>query len=260
MRYLPLALAAIVFAVVLPGQSPYQKWLDEDVVYIITDTERQTFQQLSSDAEREEFIRQFWARRSPIPGQAENPFKEEHYRRIGYANERFGTGIPGWKTDRGRIYIVFGPPDEIESHPSGGRFQRPPEQGGDEISTWPFEQWVYRQPNGSGAMIFEFVDPTLTGEYRLAHDATEKEARLGVVVGPAGTVTISIPISPGAPITIYGRITRPTRRVVNVFEETAHGPAYRKVISLPPGSYILTTVVKDAAGKAIQQELPFAIK
>ena len=100
-------------------ETPYKKWLNEDVVYIITDEERAAFKRLQTDEEREQFIEQFWLRRDPTPDTVENEFKEEHYRRIAYANEHYASGIPGWKTDRGRIYIMYGPPDEIESHPSG---------------------------------------------------------------------------------------------------------------------------------------------
>src|SRR5713226_2249360 len=110
--------------------SPYKKWLSEEVTYIISDEERSAFLRLQNNEEREQFIEQFWLRRDPTPDTVENEFKEEHYRRIAYANERFDSGIPGWKTDRGRIYIKFGPPDEIESHPSGGSYQRPAEEGG----------------------------------------------------------------------------------------------------------------------------------
>src|SRR6266849_5831061 len=106
-------------------ETPYKKWLSEDVGYIITDEERQAFKRMSTDDERQNFIEGFWLRRDPTPDTAENEFKEEHYRRIAYANERYASGIPGWKTDRGRIYITFGPPAEIESHPSGGSYERP---------------------------------------------------------------------------------------------------------------------------------------
>src|SRR5271156_2317889 len=98
----------------------YKKWLDEDVVYIISDEERKAFKQLSNDEERDQFIEGFWQRRDPTPDTEENEFKEEHYRRIEYANEHFAAGLPGWKTDRGRIYIMYGPADEIDAHPSGG--------------------------------------------------------------------------------------------------------------------------------------------
>jgi len=116
-------------------ESPYKKWLDEEVPYIITDEERAAFKKLTTDEEREQFIEQFWERRNPNPGSPENEFKEEYYRRIAYSNEHFASGIPGWKTDRGRMYIMYGPPDEIESHPSGGNYQRPPEEGGGQTET-----------------------------------------------------------------------------------------------------------------------------
>jgi GWxTD domain-containing protein len=162
-------------------ETPYRKWLSEDVAYIITDEERAAFKRLQTDEEREQFIEQFWLRRDPTPDTAENEFKEEHYRRIAYANERYASGIPGWKADRGRIYITFGPPDEIESHPSGGTYERPPEEGGGTTSTYPFEQWRYRWIEGIGTnIIIEFVDPTMTGEYRMTMDPSEKDALLYV--------------------------------------------------------------------------------
>jgi GWxTD domain-containing protein len=162
-------------------ETPFRKWLNEDVAYIITDEERQAFKRLATDEEREQFIEQFWLRRDPTPDSAENEFKEEHYRRIAYANERFASGIPGWKTDRGRIYIAFGPADEVESHPSGGTYERPIEEGGGTTSTFPFEKWRYRWIEGIGTdVIIEFVDPTMTGEYRMTMDPSEKDALLYV--------------------------------------------------------------------------------
>ena len=162
-------------------ETPYRKWLNEDVSYIITDEERTAFKRLSTDDEREQFIEQFWLRRDPTPDSAENEFKEEHYRRIAYANERFASGIPGWKADRGRIYITFGPADEVESHPSGGSYERPIEEGGGTTSTYPFEKWRYRYIDGIGTdIIIEFVDPTMTGEYRMTMDPSEKDALLMV--------------------------------------------------------------------------------
>ena len=162
-------------------ESPYRKWLNEDVSYIITDEERAAFKRLQTDEEREQFIENFWLRRDPTPDTVENEFKEEHYRRIAYANEHFASGIPGWKTDRGRIYIVYGPPDEIEDHSSGGFYERPPEEGGGETSTYPFQQWRYRYVEGIGNnVILEFVDPTMTGEFHLTMDPSEKDALLYV--------------------------------------------------------------------------------
>src|SRR3982751_2822201 len=152
-------------------ETPYRKWLNEDVVYIITDEEKQAFKRLQTDEERQQFIEQFWLRRDPTPDTAENEFKEEHYRRIAYANERFASGIPGWKADRGRIYITFGPPAEIESHPSGGTYQRPYEEGGGSTSTYPFETWRYRYIEGIGSdIMIEFVDKSIPGEYRMTMD------------------------------------------------------------------------------------------
>ena len=162
-------------------ESPYKRWLSEEVPYIITDEERAAFKKLSTDDEREQFIEQFWERRNPNPGSPENEFKEEYYRRIAYANEHYASGIPGWKTDRGRIYITWGPPDEIDSHPSGGTYDRPPEEGGGETSTYPFEQWRYRYIEGIGNnVILEFVDPSMSGEYHLTMDPGEKDALLHV--------------------------------------------------------------------------------
>lgn len=162
-------------------ETPYRRWLDEDVAYIITDEERAAFKRLETDEEREQFIEQFWLRRDPTPDTIENEYKEEHYRRIAYANERFASGIPGWKTDRGRIYITFGPPDENESHPSGGSYQRPWEEGGGITSTYPFEVWRYRYIEGVGTDVeIEFVDPTMTGEYHMTMDPSEKDALLYV--------------------------------------------------------------------------------
>jgi GWxTD domain-containing protein len=159
----------------------YKKWLDEDVTYIMTPEERQAFLQLSTNEEREQFIEQFWLRRDPTPDSPENEFKEEHYRRIAYANEHFSSGLPGWKTDRGRIYIMWGPATEIESHPAGGAYQRPTEEGGGETSTYPFEVWRYRYLEGIGnEVILEFVDTSGTGEYHLSIDPGEKDAMLHV--------------------------------------------------------------------------------
>ena len=167
----------------------YKKWLDEDVRWIITDEERSAFKQLSNDEERDQFIEAFWQRRDPTPDTIENEFKEEHYRRIAYANEHFPAGIPGWKTDRGRMYIMYGPADEIESHPSGGTYDRPMEEGGGTTSTYPFETWRYRYIDGVGQeIIIEFVDTCMCGDYHMTIDRSEKDALL---------------YTPGAGLTLY---------------------------------------------------------
>jgi GWxTD domain-containing protein len=159
----------------------FKRWLNEDVVYIITPEERNAFLHLQTNEEREQFIEQFWQRRNPDPESAENTYKEEHYRRIAYANEHFSSGVPGWKADRGRIYIMWGPPDEIESHPSGGAYERPPEEGGGETSTYPFEKWRYRYLEGIGEDVnLEFVDPSMSGEFHLTMDPSEKDALTNV--------------------------------------------------------------------------------
>jgi GWxTD domain-containing protein len=157
--------------------TPYKKWLDEEVPYIITDEERAAFLQLQTNEEREQFIEAFWQRRDPTPDTVENEFKEEHYRRIAYTNERFSSGIPGWRTDRGRMYIMWGPPDEIESHSSGSTYDRPMNEGGGQTTVYAFDDWRYRYMEGIGSNItVEFVDPTGTGEYHITMDPGEKDA------------------------------------------------------------------------------------
>jgi GWxTD domain-containing protein len=154
-----------------------KNWLNKDVPYIITDEERKAFMQLSNEEEREKFIESFWDRRNPNPDSEDNEFKDEHYRRIEYANEHFPAGKPGWMTDRGRIYIVYGPPDEIESHPSGGSYNRPLEEGGGNTSTYPFEDWRYRYIEGIGQeVIIEFVDDCMCGNYEMTMDRSKKDA------------------------------------------------------------------------------------
>jgi GWxTD domain-containing protein len=162
-------------------EGPWERWLKQDVVYIITDEERAAFHGLQTDEEKQQFVEQFWLRRDPTPDTEENEYKEEHYRRIAYANDHFASGIPGWKTDRGMIYIKYGAPDEIDSHPSGGSYERPIEEGGGETSTYPFEQWRYRYIEGVGTnIIIEFVDTTMSGEYKMTMDPSEKDALLYV--------------------------------------------------------------------------------
>src|SRR5690242_4084216 len=158
-------------------ETPYRKWLNEDVAYIITDDARTAIKPLQTDEEREQFIEQFWPRRDPTPDTADNEDEEAHYRRLAAANEHFASGTQGWKTDRGRIHITFGPPDERDEHPSGGTYERPPEEGGGETTTYPFEDWRYRYIEGIGNdVLVEFVDPTMTGEYRMTMDPSEKDA------------------------------------------------------------------------------------
>lgn len=190
----------------------YRKWLDEDVRWIITDDEQKAFMQLSNDEERDQFIEAFWQRRDPTPDTEENEYKEEHYRRIAYANEHFAAGIPGWKSDRGRMYIVFGPADEIDSHPSGGTYERPMEEGGGETSTFPFETWRYRYIEGIGQeVIIEFVDTCMCGDYHMTMDRSEKDA---------------LKYTPNAGLTLYEQMgmSNKTQRFTGGMEQLGTGP------------------------------------
>jgi GWxTD domain-containing protein len=172
--------------------SPYNKWLDEEVRWIISDEERTAFKRLQTDDEKQAFIEQFWLRRDPTPDTEENEFKEEHYRRIAWANDRFASGIPGWKTDRGQIYIKFGPPDENDSHTSGGPGERDISEGGGETTFFPYERWRYRYLECCGSDVtIEFVDPSMTNEYHITMDPSEKDALARV---------------PGAGLTLYEQL------------------------------------------------------
>jgi GWxTD domain-containing protein len=152
-------------------------WLRDEVPDIITDAERRAFLELGTEEEREQFREIFWQRRNPDPESPINSVKEEHYRRLIYADEHFASGIAGRKTDRGRIYIIWGPPDEIDSHPTGGTYDRPPEQGGGPSTAYAFEIWRYHHLESIGENIeVEFVDPTGSGEYHITSDPCEKDA------------------------------------------------------------------------------------
>jgi len=184
-------------------EGPFRRWLKQDVVYIITGDEKRAFVRLTTAEERENFTEQFWMRRDPTPDTIENEYKEEHYRRVAYANDRFSSGMPGWKTDRGRIYIAHGAPDEIESHPSGGSYERPYEEGGGMTSTYPFEIWRYRWIEGVGSDIrLEFVDPTYSSEYRLTSDPSEKDALLHI---PGAGLTMAEQMGLGSKVDRFTR-------------------------------------------------------
>jgi GWxTD domain-containing protein len=196
-----------------PSSLVFSRWNDE-VRYIITDQERAAWDKLGSDAEREKFIEQFWERRDPTPGTVENEYRDEHYRRIAYTNQRFGfADHAGSFSDRGRIYIMYGPPDEMESHPAGGSYQRPAEQGGGTTSTYPFEKWRYRWIEGIGNnVIMEFVDDAGTGEYRMTMDPSTKEA----LIAPPGTQSM--------PTTPVQRFSRTDGQPV----QAVHGQPYKE--------------------------------
>jgi GWxTD domain-containing protein len=156
----------------------HKAWLEEDVRWVISKGERSAFIQLSNNEERDQFIAAFWFRRNPTPQTLENEFRDEHYRRMAYANEQFGAnGEPGWRTDRGRVYIVYGPPDEVESHPTASDRDRPPEEGGGRTHTFPYVIWRYRDLAGFGKDIeVDFVDACSCGDYRLSLDPASKDA------------------------------------------------------------------------------------
>ncbi|MCX6633235.1 MAG: GWxTD domain-containing protein [Candidatus Solibacter sp.] len=281
----PPAVPAAPAPVAPPTQpfTPYTKWVSEDVAYIIRNDERATFKSLQSDAEREHFIEQFWQRRDPTPATTENEFKEEHYRRIAHANQNYWhLEIPGWKTDRGRIYIAYGPPDEKETHPSGGAYQRTAQEGGGTTSTFPFEKWRYRHIEGVGAnVVIEFVDPTMTGVYLQTTDPSEKDAllripgdwpatnagtpRAGATVQPMvnGATQISIPLAAYGDhwVNMHARISA-MGRMLQSFEHPVQGPAtYTKTVSLPPGSYRLEVVLWEVgAGKLAADSIAFEVK
>ena len=196
----------------------YKDWLDQDVTYIISDEERKAFKQLSNDEEREKFIESFWDRRNPNPDSEDNEFKDEHYRRIEYANDHYAAGVPGWRTDRGRIYIVYGPPDEVESHPSGGQYERPMDEGGGETSTYPFEKWRYRHIDNIGEQVeIEFVDDCMCGAYEMTMDRSKKDALL-MVPGAGLTIAEQMGMASKADRFTHGGLER---LGVNTMDQTA---------------------------------------
>ena len=224
----------------IPG--PYQKWLNEEVVYIITDVERKGFEKLTDDQDRAAFVKDFWLFRDPTPDTAENEFRDEHYRRLAYANNRFKSSIPGWKTDRGRIYIVYGPPDEIESHPSG-----------DITTAYPFEKWLYRYIEGIGTnVIIEFVDATRSGDYKMTTDPNPPRRfpghHIAVSTLPTGETMLSIPLDFTDDVQVSGRATNSSGFAVAWFDQTvphSAGTALVKTLKLAPGSYTVTVTVRD---------------
>jgi GWxTD domain-containing protein len=238
----------------------YKKWLDEDVVWIISDEERAAFKQLSNDEERDNFIEAFWQRRDPTPDTEENEYKEEHYQRIAYSNEHFAAGVPGWRTDRGRMYIMYGKPDEIESHPSGGTYERPMEEGGGETSTFPFETWRYRYIEGIGQeVIIEFVDTCMCGEYHMTMDRSEKDALL---------------YTPNAGLTFWEQngMANKAQRFSGGMERLGAGPEssmlqtkqfdrleqFAKLQAAPPVKF--TDLLEDVNSKVILNPMPFDVR
>jgi len=237
-----------------------KKWLDEDVRWIITDEEAQAFKSLSNEEEREQFIEQFWLRRNPNPDSPENEFREQHYMRIAYANEHFAAGKPGWMTDRGHIYIAYGKPDNIDSHPSGGNYDRPMEEGGGNTSTFPFEIWHYRYLEGVGDNIdIEFVDTCMCGDFHATIDRSEKDA---------------LKHTPGAGQTLYeqmGKAKQADRFTGGGIEQLGDGPmassnqakqfdrldTFAKIFAPPPVKFADADLEKFLSQSTILKGPPF---
>ncbi len=261
--------------------TPYKKWLTQDVAYIITDQERAAFKALETDTDREAFIDQFWKRRDPTPNTEENEFKQEHYRRVAYANEHFASYVAGWKTDRGRIYITYGPPDEIEDHSAGGVYQKPPEEGGGTTTTVPFQQWRYRYIDGVGSnVIVEFVDPLRTNEFRMTMDPAEKDAVRNPqmsFVSTGGDPQVTVQVSAGGrtkamvesaaatgqwDLTFevkYGAQTVANARDNLKLANPTHRLHYDCTFQLQPGAYTMNVVIRDPSGASQTRSVNFYV-
>jgi GWxTD domain-containing protein len=236
----------------------WRAWLDEDVAYIVSGEERNAFAQLTTDDERAQFIERFWLRRDPTPDTVQNEFKEEHYRRIAYANEHFASRIPGWKTDRGRVYITLGPPDEIEAS------ARPS----------PVENWRYRHVAGVGNDVsIAFTDPSGIGEFRMAADQLNADQLRNRAASPellpmvvqvdymrsAGSSTMAnITVqfeNHKSLVNLVGRITTLTRNPVATFEKQIaidkdlhQSSAYQQSVPLAAGRYRVSMIATDPVG------------
>lgn len=217
--------------------TPYKKWLDQEVVYIITDDERTAFLGMTTNEEREQFIEQFWLRRDPTPDTVENEYKEEHYLRIAYTNERFSVGAPGWMSDRGHIYILHGPPDQIDSHPTGGLYNEGPTEGTRMVTVYPYERWTYRYLENVGTNIMlEFVDKNSTGDYRLTADPTEKEiftspGALSRATEPQTALSSDRRFRMMDQFRLYTNVQRPPQVKFKDLEEMVHYRIVRSLLS-----------------------------
>lgn len=150
-----------------------QQFLDY-MSYIILPVERKIFLEMPPE-DRGEFIRDFWARRDPDPSTPENEYRTIFYNRLAIADQAYRVGKPGWKTDRGRIYILLGPPTNVITKSMGGNPQfRPklmPEAPLEEgtVTEKPTEIWIYDQYTDwfTGPLRLVFVDYYHTGDYQL---------------------------------------------------------------------------------------------
>jgi GWxTD domain-containing protein len=258
-------------------ESPYLKWMNGPVSYIVTPQERAAFKKLTTDDEREQFIEAFWERRNPNPGDPENEAEEEFYRRIAYANEHFASGIPGWRTDRGRIYIMWGPPNEEDDHDSGGTYVANPNElpytgagASDEMTTYPFEDWTYNYIPGIGENVkLEFVDPTMSGEYHLTMNPCEKDAMAevpGDMTGCQGPVSIGpifVPESVISPSQLGGGSSGSSSSEVtsNIMPESmcefTQLDTYSKIFQPPPVQF--SDLKAAVTHRIVDNVLPFRV-
>ncbi|MEW5899865.1 MAG: GWxTD domain-containing protein [Acidobacteriota bacterium] len=193
--------------------SIYKKWLEEDVVYLISPLERQVFKKLASDRERDIFIEAFWKQRDPTPGTPENEFKTEHFRRVNHVNRYFGrqSPLPGWKTDRGRIYIILGEPNDVQKFESAQQ-------------TYPAEVWFYQGKTDAGlppGFNLVFFKEHGSGDYKLYSPTRDgPQALLTAYLGAPDNITaayrklkevepglaqVSLSLIPGEESTNFGR-------------------------------------------------------
>jgi GWxTD domain-containing protein len=154
-----------------------RNWLAEDAIYIITPEERCAFLRVETDEERNQFIEQFWYRRASDPISLDYDFKAEHYRRIVFANEKYGGHLAGWKTDRGRVYVPFGLPDSLDVYANRGATDTPPSKGS-QTDLHPAEKWHYKYVQGLGENVqFEFEYKASYKDYFLSVNETDLLAR-----------------------------------------------------------------------------------
>jgi GWxTD domain-containing protein len=147
----------------------YEHWLDQEVNYLITNQERTTFLGLATDQDRDRFIESFWAIRNPDPNSPSNTFREEHYRRLEYANTHYGlpSAGNGWRTDRGMVYITLGPPQQKRSYPNTKYLE-------------PLETWFYQDPGSALAPYFSvlFFQPSPAEDFRIYSPYQDRPEKL----------------------------------------------------------------------------------
>jgi GWxTD domain-containing protein len=239
----------------------YEDWLDEDVRWIISPEERAAFHQLASDEARDQFIEAFWQRRDPTPDTLENEFKQEHYRRILYANEHFAAGaVPGWETDRGHIYIVYGPADQIENNTKGAEARTEP-------GVIQQVNVLLRPPRPRFKDLEEAVVAhrivTNPLPFSLQNDSvklTEATSLVRVTIAVRDDDLALVAYHGGGldSLNVYGRVVASSGRVMDSFEgnlridmpkNSAHGTStYVTAIPLRKGRYHLGVAVQDVSG------------